>query len=121
MPLPKNHAKTNATQDSGLITQQELDNRITLYKTKDELAQKVLGAKTPKQYKELIDSCDLNNDGSILLELLASDNSRTTILQSVRLSTSDYLKLKKLQTMDIELKELLSSAIEQVFSAKVNK
>lgn len=113
MGLPTNNAKTNSELDQGLLSQQELDSQISEYKTKDELAQKVLSAKTPRDYKILIDT---NFKAEPLLELLESDNSRTTILLSSRLSPSDYVKLKRiLDSNDIELKAFLSNSIKQEY------
>ncbi|MGR5187810.1 hypothetical protein ACPV3S_16030 [Photobacterium damselae] len=110
MGLPTNNAKTNLELDQGLLSQQELDSQINEYKTKDELAQKVLSAKTPQDYKQLID-CSYKAES--LLELLESDNSRTTILLSTRLSPSDYVKLKRiLDLKGIELKVFLTEAIK---------
>ncbi|HIF9419671.1 hypothetical protein WAX86_20285 (plasmid) [Photobacterium damselae subsp. damselae] len=113
MGLPTNNAKTNSELDQGLLSQQELDSQISEYKTKDELAQKVLSAKTPQDYKKLIDT---NFNAEPLLELLESDNSRTTILLSSRLSPSDYAKLKRiLDSNGIELKAFLSNSINQEY------
>lgn len=113
MGLPTNNAKTNLELEQGLLSQQELDSQINEYKTKDELAQKVLSAKTPQDYKKLI---DVSFKADSLLELLDSDNSRTTILISTRLSPSDYAKLKRVLDLDsIELKVFLSEAINSKY------
>ena len=113
MGLPTNNAKTNLELDQGLLSQQELDSKISKYKTKDELAQKVLSAKTPQDYKGLIDSSYTDES---LLELLDSDKSRTTILMSTRLSPSDYAKLKFiLDSKGIELKGFMANLINNEY------
>lgn len=116
--LPTNTAPKDAEKDAGYVSPDQVEQKVKKEVAKERKAQaqrdamwqKVAQCKSPKEYKDLIDE---NFDSvDYLLDLLDADAARTTILNSARLSPSDYLKLKViLGESKIDLKDFFVEAI----------
>jgi hypothetical protein len=116
MVLPKNTAAKDAAKDQGLLSEEQVEKRIqketAASQERDAMWAKVAAAKTPAEYKKLIDE---SVAVPYLLELLETDNARTTILTSARLSPAHYLKLKQIIDKNgTDLKQVLSDAIDSM-------
>lgn len=137
MTLPKNTAVKDAEKDAGYLSPEQVEEKVekqveekvaeeraqvekkveqerAAQAKRDEMWSKVAQCKTPKDYKDLIDSS--YNSVDYLLELLGADSARTTILNSARLSPAAYLKLKIiLATSEQDLKDFLVEAINNKY------
>lgn len=110
MVLPKNTAAQDAQKDQGLYSKEQI---MATQEQRDKMWARVAAAKTPHDYKTLIDNAFKND---CLLEQLEADNARTTILSSIRLSPVNYLKLKKIMEAEqLDLKALLIEIIDGKF------
>ncbi|EGR0997159.1 hypothetical protein EHJ37_19740 [Vibrio parahaemolyticus] len=126
--IPINTAATDALNDAGSLTPAQVEQKVNteiekeraIQAKRDAVWQKISSCKSPKDYKDLIDQ---NFDSvDYLLELLETKATRTTILNSTRLSPSDYLKLKLiLKESDSDLKDFLVESINTAFTNLTNK
>ncbi|EHA6961816.1 hypothetical protein RGL59_004525 [Vibrio parahaemolyticus] len=117
-PLPKNTAADDASQDQGLFSNDQVQERVkeevAESKKREKMWSEVAAARTSQDYKDLIDS---SLDVSFLLELLETDNTRTGIQINTRLPTTSYYKLRKiLERKGIDARTLLINFIDDEFS-----
>ncbi|MCQ4503047.1 hypothetical protein NPN16_22260 [Vibrio parahaemolyticus] len=121
-PLPKNLAAKAALNDEGLLSGDQVKDRVKMEvesvreeaKLRNDMWIKIASAKTPKDYKDLIDS---SLDVPCLLELLEADGARSGILLSTRLSTTHYYKLQKLIADEgSDLRTLIMSLIDDRYN-----
>ncbi|EID0053578.1 hypothetical protein LA066_004689 [Vibrio parahaemolyticus] len=121
-PLPKNLAARAALNDEGLLSGDQVEERVKKEvetvkeeaKQRNDMWTKVVSAKSPKDYKELIDS---SLDVPCLLELLEADGARSGILLSTRLSPIHYYKLQKLIADEgSDLRTMLMSLIDERYN-----
>ncbi|MDF5595842.1 hypothetical protein P3735_22160 [Vibrio parahaemolyticus] len=114
MVLPKNTAKENADKDLGLLTPQQVEDALAGASKNHQITESLFKAKTPADYKKLIDE---NTDNDQLLKLLDESGQKLGILLSVRINTANYMKLKRLlRSSDNDLREFLEALIEREYT-----
>ncbi|EGR1619138.1 hypothetical protein ACUVJI_23050 (plasmid) [Vibrio parahaemolyticus] len=117
-PLPKNTAADDASQDQGLFSNDQVQERVkeevAESKKREKMWSEVAAAKSSKDYKALIDS---SLDVPFLLELLEIDSARTSIMANTRLSPSYYYKLRKImEKKGVDFRNLLMNFIDDEYS-----
>ncbi|EIO4083912.1 hypothetical protein LQK65_004394 [Vibrio parahaemolyticus] len=118
-PLPKNLAARAALNDEGLLSGDQVEERVKKEvetvkeeaKQRNDMWTKIVSAKLPKDYKELIDN---SLDVPCLLELLEIDAARSGVTLSTRLPPVQYYKLQKLIADEgTDLKTMLMSLVDE--------